>query len=194
MAEEGGIEIKAKAALFRVVHPRLEMLRPEFIPLRPVFLRHDGVAGVQIQPFLARNQAAGLVKIGGQLFEGAGLAGIVSGGLNAAGKGFSGVFQPGHVIPLPAMNRDRNLLQSGNSGIGVYAPRGVAFFGFLIHAHFPFSFGINVFSSKSARICSRAWERSFSSPSAISCAMALPSAVPSPGPANTGKPVASAVH
>ena len=154
MAEKRGIEIQPQPPFSGVIHPRLEMLGLQLVPIRPVFRRHNGVAGMQVQPFFPGDQAAGLVEIGSQFFEGSGLSGIIACGLNAAGKGLPGIFQASHIVPLPAVDADRNFLQSGNSCVRIHAPCGIAFSGFLIHTQL--SFGIKVFSSKSARIRCRA--------------------------------------
>ena len=95
-----------------------------------------GVAGVDIQAVLARNERKRLVEVGAEFLNRARLAGVVAGGLNAAAFEFrAGFFEPADIIALPAMQGDRRLGEGFEGGFGVHAEGGVLFAGRGVVAH-----------------------------------------------------------
>ena len=79
------------------------------IDLAPAELAVDGV---QVQPVLAGQQAVGEVQVGPQLGRRAGLAGVVAGGDQPAAEGAGVGLEAADVVALPAVERDRDPLQS----------------------------------------------------------------------------------
>ncbi|MOA29249.1 hypothetical protein D3C78_1502530 [compost metagenome] len=83
---------------------------------------------VQVQAFWARDQRQSLFQIGPQLFGVACFARVVAGGLNAAGQGAFRIFEPGHVISLPAVHRHWQGFHCANRGFNVHANGSKALF------------------------------------------------------------------
>jgi hypothetical protein len=88
-----------------------------------------GIAGVQIQPMLSRQEAHHLVHVGPQLVGRARFSRICSGRhYAAAGQTVAGLEAP-HVIALPAMQRYRDLRQPLGRLVTVDAQLGVTLSG-----------------------------------------------------------------
>ena len=166
VGEEGGVKVRAEAVLFAEVHPRCKMLRLQLIAVDPLALGKNSIAGVEIQLLRAGAQLQHLLDIRHQLLRGPRAAGIAAGGLDAAGKGLGGVgVETAHIVPLPAVQRQRHSFQLCKRRFGIHTEGSVFFFCFRI-AH------------RSASIC----------------IFRLPRAVASMGRAMTCLPVALAVR
>ena len=110
MGEERGIEVRADAARFAVIHPRLEVLGLQPVAVHPaaVLLIEDGVACVEADLLPARTEGEHLVKIGHQLLRRAGAARIIARRLDAAGQGLAGIgVKAAHIVSLPAVDGHR---------------------------------------------------------------------------------------
>ena len=107
MAEKGGVEVRAKAARLAEFHPPGKVAGFQLVPVRPVAVLKDGVAGVQVDFLGAGAELQHLVDVGHQLLRCTGAAGVVAGGLDAAGQRLAGVgVKAAHVIALPAVQAD----------------------------------------------------------------------------------------
>ena len=141
--EEGGVEVAAQAALLAEIHPLLEVLGLDLVTIHPaaVLLIEDGVAGMEVHLLGAGAQLHHHVQVGHQLFGGAGAAGIVAGGLDAAGQGRVGVaIKAAHVVALPAVQAHGRLAELFHGSVHVHADGGVAFLGILKGSHDASSF------------------------------------------------------
>ena len=124
MGEEGGVEVAAQTPLFAELHPLFKVFGLQLVPVRPaaVVLVKNGVAGVQVHLGLAGDQRQHLIQVVHQLLGGAGPSGVIAGGLDAAGEGLGGVaVKAADVVPLPAVQADRDLFQGLDGGLGVHA-------------------------------------------------------------------------
>ena len=76
VGEEGGVEVAAQAARLAEVHPLLEMLGFQLVPVQPSrrFLIENGVAGVQVQLLGAGAQLEHQVQVGHAAPRGCGRA------------------------------------------------------------------------------------------------------------------------
>ena len=96
------------------------MLRFQLIPIHPLAVLKNGIAGVKIQLLGAGAELQHHVQIGHQLLRGSGPARIVGGGLDASGEGLGGVgIETTNVVALPAVQRNGNILQLCDGGIGI---------------------------------------------------------------------------
>ena len=102
------------------------MLRLDGVAVCKLAVFKAGIACVQIQFLFARRQAQNLVEIRHELFGRGGLAGIVAGGLDAAGEGLLRV-EADDVVALPAVDGDGHVLERVQYALGVDAEGGVAF-------------------------------------------------------------------
>ena len=131
VGEEGGVEVAAQAPRLAEVHPLLKMLRLEPVAVRPLALVEDRVAGVQVQLRPAGDEGQHLVEVGHQLLGRAGAAGVVAGGLDAAGQRRVGIgVEAAHIVALPAVEGDGDGLQPLDRGVRVHAEKGVFLFCF----------------------------------------------------------------
>ena len=109
------------------------MLRLQLIAVDPLVLGKNSIAGVEIQLLRAGAQLQHLLDIRHQLLRGPRAAGIAAGGLDAAGKGLGGVgVETAHIVPLPAVQRDRSSFQLVQRCLGIYAEGGIFLFCFRI--------------------------------------------------------------
>ena len=119
VAEQRGVEVDAVAMLFGPSDPRLEMLIFDLVAIDPgVLVGENGIACVQVDALLARNEAARLLEVGGQLLKRAGTTGIVARGHNAARCRIVFLIKAHNVIALPAIDRNGlagELLENGFS-------------------------------------------------------------------------------
>gem|GEM_PF-4449009 len=130
MGEERRIEIQPEAAGFAPVDPALKMGEGERIAFDFAAAGEVGVTGVEIETVPSGNQRQGLVEIAPQFVEGAGLARIISRRLDSAACQLgAGMLEPAHVVPLPAMQGDRDTPEPLQSGLGVHGLSGVYFLG-----------------------------------------------------------------
>ena len=140
VGEEGGVEVAAQAPRPAEVHPLLEVLGLQPVPVHPaaVFVVKDGVAGVEIELLHAGAQLEDQVDVGHQFLGSAGPAGVVAGGLDAAGEGLGGVgVKAADVVALPAVEGDGSLHQALHGLLGVHTQSGVFLFRFVIHMQPP---------------------------------------------------------
>ena len=165
MGEEGGVEVTAKTPLLAEVHPFGKMLRLQLVPVCPLAVLENGVAGVEVHLLGAGTQLQYHVQIGHQFLRGSGPAGVVAGGLDTAGQGLGGIgVEAPDIVTLPAVQGNGNGFQFGNCRVGVDAQGGIFGFCFCV-THFVTSI----------------------------CIFRLPRAVASMGKAMTFLPVASSV-
>ena len=108
VGEKGGVEVCTQPSCLAEIYPFFEVLRLQFVPVHPwVFLVKNGVGGMEIDLFGAGAEGQHLVHVGHQFLRGAGTAGVVAGGLDAAGQGLGGVgIKAPDVISLPAVQGD----------------------------------------------------------------------------------------
>jgi hypothetical protein len=126
--EQCGIEIQPEVVGLRPVNPTLKVLGFDFVSLYELATVVQ-VAGVEIQAVPPWNQAESLLDVTAKLIDGPGLPRVVAGRLNAStGEFGAGGFKPSHIVPLPAMERDRNAFEFLQRGIGVDAHARIAFF------------------------------------------------------------------
>ena len=126
VGEESGVKVAAQAPLLAVGHPFGEMFGLQLVAVGPISVVKHGVAGVEVHFLRAGAEFEHHIDVIHQLLRGAGTAGIVAGGLNAAGKGLVGVgVKAADIVALPAVERDGNGLQLFDSSIGVDAQCGV---------------------------------------------------------------------
>ena len=93
---------------------------------------------MEVDLFGAGAEGQYLVHICHQFLRGAGTAGVVAGGLDAAGQGLGGVgIKAPDIISLPAVQGDGDSFQSGNGGFGVHANGSVAGFCFCVTHRVP---------------------------------------------------------
>ena len=140
MAKDSGIEIDAVTVRARPRDPRLEVLVLQDVAVDPgVLVGEDGVGGVQVDALGAGHEGHGGLEIGGQLFEGAGAAGVVARGLDAAGEA-PFLVEAEHVVALPAVHRDGLGGQLLHHRLGVDAEGGVLLAGQIVHGSHRVSF------------------------------------------------------
>ncbi len=126
MRKAGRVEIEAELTLFRPAHPVSEVLRFNFIAIhRFVAFKIDGV---QVEAFRAGDQPQRQIHVGAQFVGVARASRIVAGGLNAAGQRALRVFKAAHVVALPAVHGNRNLIQLGYGGFDIDAGIGKSLF------------------------------------------------------------------
>ena len=134
MREERRVKVDAKAALFGIGDPAGKMLRLNGVAVGELTGFENGVACVQIELLFARRQAQDLIEVRHELFGRGGLAGVVAGGLDAAGEGLLRV-KADDIVALPAVNGDGHVFQCFQHGFGIDAERGVAFLCKCISVH-----------------------------------------------------------
>ena len=122
MGKEGRVEIEPDPLRPGPVDPGREMAVFDLVAVRRLVGIH--VEGVQVQPVLARDLGIGKFQIGAQLVGGAGAAGVIAGGLDAAAGTAGLALEADHVVALPAMHRDRDRPERGHRRFGVDAPIG----------------------------------------------------------------------
>ena len=131
MGEISGIEIHADAQPAGPVDPALEMGRLDLVAIdRPA--AGVQIDGVQVEAMLAGDEAVGRLGVGAELVGGAGPAGVVAGGQDAAAGESAGPFEPAHVVPLPAVHGDGDFAQLAEGLVGIHAQLGVTLFGQVI--------------------------------------------------------------
>ena len=133
VGEKGGVEVAAQPPRLAEIHPGSEMLRLQLVPVGPLAVLKNGVAGVEVQLLHPGAQLEHQVQVGHQFLRCPGPAGVVPRGLDAAGKRGVGVgVEAPHIVPLPAVQGHGDGFQPLNSGIGVYAESGILGLCFLI--------------------------------------------------------------
>ena len=133
MREEGRVEIAAEASFLTEADPLREVLRFQLVAVRPLAVLEDRVACVQVHLRPSGDQGKHLVEVGHQFFRRPRSAGIVAGGLDAAGEGLARIgIEASHVVSLPAMQRDRDVFQGLNGFFGVHAVRRIFLFRFRV--------------------------------------------------------------
>ena len=112
------------------------MLRLQFIPVYPLAVLENGVAGMKIHLLGSGTQLQNLIDVRHQFLRGSGTAVVVAGGLDAAGQRFGGVgIEAPDIVTLPAVQGHRDSFQLRDGGISVDAQSGI--FGFCFCAtHF----------------------------------------------------------
>lgn len=122
VGEKGGVEVAAQAPRLAELHPGGEVLGLQRVPAGPLSGPEDGVAGVEVQLFQAGAQLQHHVQVGHQLLGGAGPAGVIPRGLDAAGEGGAGVgVEAPHVVPLPAVEGHGDGVQRLQCPVRVHA-------------------------------------------------------------------------
>ena len=143
---------------------------------------------MQVDAFFARDEVGSFQEIGFQLFKITGFAGVVACCLNAIASLTILLVEARHVVSLPAVDGNGFLRQPCQRAFHINAEAPVTGFCVLIIIH-----GVTSLISKLCRIAALAASKSSNSPAAMNCAIRFPNAVPSVGPANTGRPVVRAV-
>ena len=117
MAEASRVEINAPLFSGGPIHPRRKIVHRQRVAVR-YGIAVGGVTGVQIQPQWTGTERRGHFQIRAQLFRRAGLAGIITGGQTAVARAsFGALFKATHIIALPAVQRDGNLIQLTQIGL-----------------------------------------------------------------------------
>src|SRR5689334_7269385 len=104
----------------------LEMVGAQSVAIDALAIRF-GVAGMEIEPVAAGNERNGFLEIAAQLLRGPGLARVVAGGHQPAPECLPGVFKTAHIVPLPAMNGDRDAAELSEGIVGPNTQLRVAF-------------------------------------------------------------------
>ena len=119
MGEESRVKIKSHSSLFRKVHPSLKMLRLKLVTVCKFTVLKHCIACMYIDFFLSRHQAHSPIHICKQLLGIPCLSRIISCRLNAAGQG-AVMVKPHHVVPLPAVQGNRNFHTCFNGRICIH--------------------------------------------------------------------------
>ncbi len=128
--EAGGIEIQTQITRLRPLCPFLEVLWPDGISLhRCIRLEIDGM---EIYALPAGNLHKRSLKIAAQFVGVAGASRIVAAGLDSARQFSRRVLEAAHIVALPALNRDGNLIQGLKQIVCVNSNCGVTFPGQLV--------------------------------------------------------------
>ena len=115
------------------VAPGGEVLGPQLVAV-DALAAGLGVHGVQVEAMRAGEQLVDLVEVGAQLVGRARLAGVVSGGRDAARERLARVLEAADVVALPAVQAERNRRERRQRRLGVHTELGVAFAGKIIGA------------------------------------------------------------
>ena len=136
MAEQGGVEVDAKAILLCPGYPGLEVLVLELVTINPgVFFGEDSVACVQVDALLARDQACCLLEVCHELFGGSCAARIVARGHDATGSCVVvALVEADNVIALPAVHGNGLVCQGLDHCLGVDALLGIRFACQFVHS------------------------------------------------------------
>jgi hypothetical protein len=114
-----------QAAGLGPIHPGGEMLRLDGVAVHE-FAGEVAVDGVEIQAMAAGQKLVDEIEVAAKLVEGAGLAGVVAGGLDAtpreSGVGF---FKAADIVALPAMQGNGCAREGGEGGLDIHAEGGV---------------------------------------------------------------------
>ena len=164
--ERRRVEVELHAVLFRPLDPALEMPGLHLVAVDRL-AAELAVDLVQVQAVRTGNERLGLEDVGTQLFDVAGFARVVARSLDAAREVAAPVFEARHVVRLPAVERERDVLKRRERLFGVYAdlriafPRdGVCLFDkFRFHKDDSFIFSVDMFSFRSSGRCSAAFRR-----------------------------------
>ncbi len=120
------VEVHSQAVGLGPIDPTLEVAGLDFVTVDE-FSAVVEIGSVQTQPVLAGNHAERFLDVGAKLADGAGLARIIAGGLNASARELrAGSFEAAHVVSLPTVQGNRNGFEFLHGGIGVHAGFGVA--------------------------------------------------------------------
>ena len=130
MAEGGGVEIQLEVVGLGPVYPTLEMLRTALVAVYEL-AAEVSVNLMEIHAVVAGQQGFHEFEVFSYLVYVAGAAGIVAGGLDAAGQAVL-AFKTDDVVGLPAVQGNLLLLQLGNGFVGVYAKGRIALFGYFV--------------------------------------------------------------
>ena len=133
MREIRGVEVNAHAALFGIVHPNLKILRLNGVAVMIAILKYC-IAGMQVQLVLAGNQRKCLVQVCHQLLGRGGLARIIAGRLNAAGKR-AVVVKAGHIIALPTVHGNGQFQQFFDRLLGIHTDGSILRLGVFVSVH-----------------------------------------------------------
>src|SRR5271167_4652193 len=103
MRKEGWIEVQSKPQRPGPGNPMLEMLdrqgiAPDFLP------SGFGVGGMEVETMFAGYQGKGFLEVAAQFLRRAGFAGVAPGDGEATAQCPPGLFEPAHIIALPAMD------------------------------------------------------------------------------------------
>ena len=131
MREEGRVEVETDLQLLREFDPALEVLGLELVAIHLLAVLEDRIARVEVQAVLAGDELEREFEILHQLLGRTRFARIVAGGLDAARES-AGILETGHVITLPAVHRNRYLLQLPDGLLGIHAERSILLLRFLI--------------------------------------------------------------
>src|SRR5438132_1884462 len=117
--EAGGVEVEPEPPLLRPVDPALEVLWPDLAAL-------DGAIGfqvdrVQVEALGSRDLGHRHLYVGAQLVRIPGAPRVVAGGLDSSGQGALRVFEPAHVVSLPAVQGNGNAIEAGQRRLRVDA-------------------------------------------------------------------------
>src|SRR5690606_30620687 len=123
MRETGRIKIHAvQTDRLAPVHPRGEVARLDGVALDRLSAE-VAVDRVQIEAVPTGQQLVNEFEVLTQLVDGAGLAGIVAGGLDAAGERGVGALETADIVALPAVHGDRRGGEGLERGLHIDAER-----------------------------------------------------------------------
>ena len=117
--EKCRVEINPHFMLFRKIHPFLEMLRLQLVSGYGFPVLKNRIAGMEVQLYLSGNQGHHLFDILHQLFRCFCPSRIVSGCLDAPRKR-TVLIETGHIVSLPAVQRNRDIFERLNGLVGIY--------------------------------------------------------------------------
>ena len=112
MGEKRRIEVRTEAVLFAKFRPRRKVLRLQPVPVGPLAVLKNGIAGVKIQLLCAGAELQDFLDVCHQLLRRSRAAGIIAGGLDAARERLGRVgVKAAHVVALPAVQGNRRGFQ-----------------------------------------------------------------------------------
>ena len=129
--ETSAVEVELHVVGLGPVDPALEVLRLDLVAV-DLLAAEVAVDGVDVQTMVTGEQRLDLFDVLADLLDVAGLARIVARSLNTSGELAVGILETGHVVGLPAVQRQRYLGNLFEHGVGIHADFGIALLGGLV--------------------------------------------------------------
>lgn len=125
MRKESWVEVEPQTESIGPGNPVPKMLRLDLVSI-DAFAPKLAIGSMEIDPVGARDEGKGLFDIGAQFGRSAGFARVLPSDRNAAVQRRAGVLKPGHIIPLPTMERERDASENFQGAVNLDAEIGVA--------------------------------------------------------------------